>query len=870
MAEIPDEKAQMKADMREAKARKPGTRKKAVRSETQTVSAPQAKQTVEETTEHKPDSTEASEAVDGPEEAVDASERALTIRFTSSVEFNPDHYDLIILPYGQKNIAAEFARHPILDNERLTADVIAATNKFEAPYATLPDVGLLLIKTATSEQFFVQVLRNTILGSEFSFTGPTIRILDCMDFTPLKQFPLSTHLLELASALYDVPYPVQYDVCVTAGSAKNLSQEIPLLSGDTNRPFGFEQLQIIGLDGEQLGSNVPEGNDDGIQKPKKTDDTRTHFLADHATDEDLLGYHPYAMGIAEFVKDTKTTLPLTIAIDGAWGKGKSSLMKMLRNELDPNRPKDDKILPRLGWWKQLRESISTPLKITKTLYQSYFPTIATPSTTNDERRFVSVFINAWRHGKGTQLKAKIVSDILTAMTARFGSDFLLRLQMKRLDRIGLLESATKTLLTNGLVLGIVLILSTLLMASIWMGYDIPIFSSDDLAFQPDQSKSATTIGTFALNVFLVAWRRRPTIKLEDYLQKPDYLKLAGSDAEIEADFRRILAALQERNCHLALFIDDLDRCAPNECAAVVEALNTFFGSEGHECLFVLGMHRELVASALDVAYKDLVAKIDGNDLLSEQKPFGRRFLEKIVQFTITLPEPDDEATKDYLDALTSGKRRGSLKDAKELAAAKLREERRAQKITETNNGTGNTAATEPQSFVNRVRSLLGILPSTSVTEMASGAITARLKDSGIDVGSVEEEAQRISDLKDRIDERKNANENEYIEAFKLVKDVIRTNPRQYKRFFNKLRFYRLLNVAEANPMFVDACEAVMALEHPNLYYRVIKCSGSLKAFADEAPNASSTRFKDLVEDFDNHAALKSLRKKLTGESKHSL
>ncbi len=865
MAEAPDEKAQMKADMREAKARKPGTRKKTVRSDTQTASAPHYTQSVEEVIEREPDSTEASEAVDGPEEAVDTSERSLTLRFTRSVEFDPDNYDLIILPYGQKNVAAEFARHPMLDNERLTADVIAATNKFEAPYATLPDIGLLLIKTATSEQFFVQALRNVILGSGFSFTGPAIRILDCMDFTPLKQFPLSTHLLEVASALYDVPYSVQYDVCVTAGSAKNLSQEIPLLSGDTNRPFGFEQLQIIGLDGGQLGSNVPADNDDGISKPKKTDDTRTHFLADHATYEDLLGYHPYAMGIASFVKDTDTTLPLTIAIDGAWGKGKSSLMKMLRNELDPNRPKNDAVLPQIGWFKQIWTTLITPLVIIWTLIKSSIALRANIPADTGERRYATVFINAWRHGKGTQLKAKIVSDILAAMTARFGPDFLLRLQMKRLDRIGLLESATKSLLTNMIVLGLVLIFSAGLIASLWFNLDTTLLPEGWLAFLKTE-KEATSAFTVVLNALLFAWKHKPSLKLDDYLHAPDYLKLAGSDAEIETDFRRILAALEERNCHLALFIDDLDRCAPNECAAVVEALNTFFGSEGHKCLFILDMHREMVASSLDVAYKSLVDKINANDLLKDQRPFGRRFLEKIVQFVVALPEPDEAATQKFLDAMTSDTRRGSLEDIKALAKAQERDEAIS---NSDKTGKYNERATELLQTVKKITQIIMPWPAVELTVLATTTIIERMEKQGVNIELAQQEANRISGLKDQIDKRKKANENEYVEAFKAVKDVIRSNPRQYKRFFNKLRFYRLLNVAEANPMFVDACEAVMALEHPNLYYRVIKCSGSLKAFADEAPNASSTKFKDLVEDFDSHAALKSLREQLYTELKHS-
>lgn len=48
-------------------------------------------------------------------------------------------------------------------------------------------------------------------------------------------------------------------------------------------------------------------------------------------EEDLLGLDSHAIALARFVKNAKT--PLTIAIQGEWGSGKTSMMNQLKNIL---------------------------------------------------------------------------------------------------------------------------------------------------------------------------------------------------------------------------------------------------------------------------------------------------------------------------------------------------------------------------------------------------------------------------------------------------------------------------------------------------------------------------------------------------------
>src|SRR5256885_2378092 len=48
---------------------------------------------------------------------------------------------------------------------------------------------------------------------------------------------------------------------------------------------------------------------------------------------DALGFDPYVDAVANFLTDDSTKPPLTMSIEGEWGSGKSSFMKLLREKL---------------------------------------------------------------------------------------------------------------------------------------------------------------------------------------------------------------------------------------------------------------------------------------------------------------------------------------------------------------------------------------------------------------------------------------------------------------------------------------------------------------------------------------------------------
>ena len=59
--------------------------------------------------------------------------------------------------------------------------------------------------------------------------------------------------------------------------------------------------------------------------------------------EDKLGFDVYVNALRDFIASPETSTPLTIGIYATWGSGKSSLMRMVQNELDPS----------LNFWSRL-------------------------------------------------------------------------------------------------------------------------------------------------------------------------------------------------------------------------------------------------------------------------------------------------------------------------------------------------------------------------------------------------------------------------------------------------------------------------------------------------------------------------------------
>lgn len=98
---------------------------------------------------------------------------------------------------------------------------------------------------------------------------------------------------------------------------------------------------------------------------------------------------------------------------------------------------------------------------------------------------------------------------------------------------------------------------------------------------------------------------------------------------------------------LVFFIDDLDRCLPEEALKVLEALKLYLNLEG--CVYFLGVDREALEHCIKHRYQDL--QLSGVD-----------YLDKMVQLPFYLPLIDPEQMGGFVDELLPS----DLKDCREM------------------------------------------------------------------------------------------------------------------------------------------------------------------------------------------------------------
>jgi hypothetical protein len=362
-------------------------------------------------------------------------------------------------------------------------------------------------------------------------------------------------------------------------------------------------------------------------------------LSDKPSEIDLLEFKDYADALVDFITSDKTDKPLTIAIDAPWGMGKTTLMKMIKKQLD-ELPEEDK----WKWWS---------------------PKILFDKSGHNKAKFHTVWFNAWKYDQEESLWAALALEILgqmhekTNLTNRI--EFLVRLTLKRFNWGQFLRSIVVSLgylfvisLIGALIMTIALItFGNQNVLDLLLQYikAIGILSFATALYAAGKEVYELLSGTFDLNI-------------EKYVRKPKYRERIGFLSEFEDDFKRVVdVTTQNGKQPLVVFIDDLDRCVPPKPAEVIEAINILLDAE--HCVFIIGMDAPTVAGSVEAKYKDL-----DKFFLDPDDPggftLGQRFLEKIVQINFSIPKVDKGVMASFIDGnLGTDSRAGPEKPARE-------------------------------------------------------------------------------------------------------------------------------------------------------------------------------------------------------------
>lgn len=346
-----------------------------------------------------------------------------------------------------------------------------------------------------------------------------------------------------------------------------------------------------------------------------------------AGEPDPLEFNAIARGLSRFLRNEKTQPPLTIAITGEWGTGKSSLMNLLKADLE-----------RYG--------------------------------------FHPVWFNAWHHQQEEQLLAALLEGVRTQGVPPWwhpeGLWFrgrLLALRGRRHWLLFLLLSfgivfsagyfvAHRQSLTNALQ-QVQWVIETVVSwgKELFFGEAAPKGDSQTPVQNGSGIKSHALFPLLgSISALLIALRRGFTAfgvdpasllaSVSGGARIRDLGARTGFRQKFAAEFRDVTQALHPRS--MLILIDDLDRCRPEKVLEVLEAIN-FLVASG-ECFVVMGMALERVERCVGLGFKDVAEElVDEQGGSESQNPsttgrkkrgeFARQYLEKLINIEVPVPTP---------------------------------------------------------------------------------------------------------------------------------------------------------------------------------------------------------------------------------------
>ena len=268
-------------------------------------------------------------------------------------------------------------------------------------------------------------------------------------------------------------------------------------------------------------------------------------LADQHATEDLIGVTPSSKALTEFICTCET--PMTIAIQGDWGTGKTSLMRMVEKELSPEAAVER------GSQKRSARPKSTPADS------------CVAARNPEELPPLTVWFDTWHfgvYGSATPLALVLLREVIEAIK-------------NTKDRRGFRRSWRTVQRSADAVLESLSDLSSALLSA---GTSAAITASAPHLVAPIAAAAGVTeVGS--------AFRRRKAAKKAD--RAHETLK------QLKKQFQRVLNDLDRK---VVVFVDDLDRLSAEQSLNMMEAMKVFLDVRG--VVFVLAVDFEALKAAV--------------------------------------------------------------------------------------------------------------------------------------------------------------------------------------------------------------------------------------------------------------------------------
>ncbi|MCX6097407.1 MAG: P-loop NTPase fold protein [Caldiserica bacterium] len=313
---------------------------------------------------------------------------------------------------------------------------------------------------------------------------------------------------------------------------------------------------------------------------------------DNETTQDLLGFQTHADLIRRLVTDS-ANLPCTVGLFGDWGGGKSSVLRMLERDFDPDN-------------------------------------IGSHATSAEKETYGTVaclYFNGWLFEGYDDARAALLSSILKQLSdsERFG------VKVKKF--LGDLPKSVDLIRAGRALAPLV----------------VPLIARSGMS-----ATSAVMVSSAAQTFLDAAITARSVAPAHN---KKSAEKAATMDTGTNAAVRQFRGAFSDmlKNSSidtLIVLVDDLDRCSPEHMIDNLEAIKLFLSVPG--TAFVIGADDRLVRSAIEQRYGGTGglglpnSDVSPNDYASE---LARDYLEKMIQVPYRLPRLFPSEVTSYMTLL---------------------------------------------------------------------------------------------------------------------------------------------------------------------------------------------------------------------------
>ncbi len=334
--------------------------------------------------------------------------------------------------------------------------------------------------------------------------------------------------------------------------------------------------------------------------------------ADIPAVKDQLGRKPLVDTLADMLSSPDQSLPMTIALLGDWGSGKSSVIRQLK--------------------RRLRVLVGEPEEGEAT----------SPGKENAEKhanncKYLFAEFNAWEYEQTDNIRAGLAQEVVRGLTG--GLSWWRRLCL------AFRNAATQHGINFYITILWIIVIFLLAVLSIYVGQDLNL---DEL------NTFESLLGTGWVGVLLLGlvktsqktWRflEHPLAdKLNTYLRLPDYGKHLG---EIPIIKREIESLCEARlggipNGRLLVVVDDLDRCHPEKITETLDAIRLVMNLKN--VAVIVAIDDRIAFRSVAEHYKDLA-----QDGMRSKEEVARDYLGKIIQLPVNLYRPRPSEVKNFI------------------------------------------------------------------------------------------------------------------------------------------------------------------------------------------------------------------------------